>query len=410
MPVVFRNDTESSGIIFQFEDAAMVGSDATRLFEFTGGGVAVLDIDLDNWPDIFFTQGSDAPALGNPAPTPEAQTAPSPTDQLFRNRQGASFRAATSSACLVDGGYSQGCTTGDFDMDGFPDLYIANIGQNQLFQNNGDGTFAPVAVPPSQTWTTSCAIADLTGDGIPDIYDVNHVVAAGVHQKMCRKLGASVPCDGGQGLVAEQDRLFAGDGQGSFRDVTEDSGIKAKEGLGLGLVVLKLQDRFGLSVFVANDARPNFLFVNHGTSDRAQFLDEAVIRGVALSGNGRSQACMGVAAGDANGDGTTDLLMTNFFNDYNTLYLQRDGFFNDSSDSANLIQGSYSQLGFGTQFLDADLDGDQDLVVTNGDVVDFSTEDALRRYAQQPQFFRNRSGETFEEQSSDSQFVDWVLR
>jgi len=406
-PLVFSDDAITSEIQFQYQDAAIADSDTTRLFEFTGGGVAALDADLDGWPDVFFTQGGNAPALGNPTPSSASASEASPKDQLFRNLRGQSFSRVTEAAKLIDGGYSQGCASGDIDMDGFPDLYIANIGQNQLFRNNGDGTFDGVSLPRSETWTTSCAIADVTGDGIPDIYDVNHFIPAAVHQKMCRKKGVAVPCDSSDNLVAEQDRMYAGDGEGGFVDITDSVGIRTKDGLGLGLVVLRLGDDEGLSIFVANDARPNFLFVKmHDANPQNDglhllFSDEAIVRGVAFSGTGRAQACMGVAAGDANGDGTTDLFVTNYFEDNNTLYLQQSEFFHDSSESANLVQSSYSMLGFGTQFLDGDLDGDLDLVVTNGDVVDFSQENPSRLYAQRLQIFRNRSDGSFDEQPAE---------
>ena len=173
--LVFSDDAKTSGIQFLYEDAAIAGSDTTRLFEFTGGGVAALDADLDGWPDVFLTQGGNAPALGNLTHSRVSASQASPADQLFRNLRGQTFRTVTESAKLIDGG---------------------------------------------------------------------------------------------ENLIEEQDRLFAGDGEGGFADITESVGTRAKDGLGLGLVVLRLGDDHGLSVFVANDARPNFLFVNRLEADQ----------------------------------------------------------------------------------------------------------------------------------------------
>jgi tetratricopeptide (TPR) repeat protein len=406
--IVFDDEAERRGIRFQFEDAADLNATETRLFEFTGGGVGVIDLDQDYWPDLFFTQGGEPPLLGDPhrndrVTKSDIQYDLDKADQLYRNRRGQTLENVTAVAGLRDGGYSQGCASGDFNNDGFADLFIANIGQNQFFRNNGDGTFSPMTLPESDRWTTSCGIADLTGDGNPDLYEVNHVVAAGVHQRMCRREGVSVPCQGAADLHAEQDRLFAGDGTGAFADITEAAGIAAKDGLGLGLSLFRISEEQGLSVFVANDARPNFLYVHQGASGSSQFKEEGVLRGIALSGAGKAQACMGIAAGDVDQNGTVDFLVTNFFADYNTLYLQQPvGFFQDGSAGANLIESSFYKLGFGSQFLDADLDGDLDLVLTNGDVADFSSENRSRPYVQKPQLLQNVSSGVFEEQSSDT--------
>ncbi len=405
--IVFDDETEDCGIQFQFEDAADVKSSETRLFEFTGGGVSVTDLDHDGWPDLFFTQGGDPPLLGNPDQSNRIEQQappnnPQKTDQLYRNRSGRHFENVTGSAGLTDGGYSQGCASGDIDNDGFSDLLIANIGQNQLLRNNGDGTFSETPLPESDRWTTSCGIADVTGDGNPDIYEVNHVVSSGVHQKMCQRDGVSTPCQGVSALQAEQDRLFAGDGSGRFEDITETSGIVAADGLGLGLCIFRLDEKQQLSMFVANDARANFLFVNQGEECSPQFREEALTRGIALSGTGRAQACMGIAAGDVDRNSTVDFVVTNFFADYNTLYLQRPtGFFQDESASSNLIESSFYKLGFGSQLMDADLDGDLDLVVTNGDVADFSKENPDRPYQQRPQLLQNNGSGTFFEQKSE---------
>jgi len=366
----FRDVANDVGIDFAYDNGQSKVPGERHFFDFTGGGVAVLDMDVDGYPDLLFTQGGSPPSLGA---TDASQTRGSDkADHLYRNLRGTQYSEFASLANLVDSGYSQGCTAGDINLDGFPDLYVANIGTNQLSVNNGDGTFSSVNLPFEPKWTTSCAIADLTGDGIPDIYDVNHVTPSGVHQKMCRDGELTWPCDLSQ-MHAEQDLLLSGNGFGGFEDVSQSMGIEQDDGIGLGIAIADFDQSGALEIFVANDARANFLFCQQAPG--GPFRQEAVMRGTALSAKGRAQACMGVAVGDANQDGQQDLFVTNFFADYNTLYRQESpGFFHDTSAEAGLLPASYRFLGFGTQFLDADLDGDLDLVVTNGDVADFSAQ------------------------------------
>ena len=402
--IQFEECASRAGIHFVYEDGADAATPKTSLFEFTGGGVAVLDFDHDGLPDLYFTQGGPPPAFGKRSDS--AKSAERPTDRLYRNRADGMFQEVTLAAGAINRTYAQGCTAGDFDSDGFPDLYVANIGQNVLFRNNGDGTFAEHPSPAfaeAEAWTTSCLLADLNGDGHPDLYDVNHVIPEGVHTPMCQRNGTSVPCGSSRGLKAEQDRLLINLGMGEFQDVTRECGIVASDGLGLGIVAADFDDSGRLSLFVANDAKPNFFFVNAGTDNQVpMFQEHALLRGLAYSAAGRAQACMGVAAGDANQDGRLDLFVTNFYADYNTMYLQEPGpFFNDATAACGLERVSWSYLGFGTQFLDADLDGNPDLVLTNGDVVDFSSSEPGRLYAQQPQFLRNTSGR-FRELASDT--------
>jgi tetratricopeptide (TPR) repeat protein len=396
--IQFEDCASRAGIDFVYEDGADPATPETSLFEFTGGGVAVIDIEPDGLPDLYFTQGGPPPPFGSRSDA--AHPGERPTDRLYRNQADGTFQDVTLTAGSINRAYAQGCTAGDFDSDGFPDLYVANIGQNVLFRNNGDGTFSEHPSPAfaeAEAWTTSCLLADLNGDGHPDLYDVNHVIREGVHTQMCQRSGTSVPCGSARGLKAEQDRLLINLGTGEFQDVTRQCGIVAADGLGLGIVAADFDDSGRLSLFVANDAKPNFFFVNTGTESQVpRFEEQAVLRGLAYSAAGRAQACMGVAAGDANHDGLLDLFVTNFYADYNTLYLQQPGqFFDDATAACGLERVSWSYLGFGTQFLDADLDGDLDLVLTNGDVVDFSASEPGRHYAQQPQFLRN-TGRRFE--------------
>lgn len=389
----FEDLARQSGLEFTYQNGGR-HSEASRFFEFIGGGVAALDVDLDSYPDLVLTQGGESPALGRTEDTTHQR----PTDEYFRNRNAVRFENRTAEAGLTDTGYSHGCASDDIDQDGFPDLYIANAGHNGLFMNNGDGTFSELPQFGSPRWTTSCAMADLTGDGISDIYEVNHIVAAGVHEKMCTTADSTFPCDISK-MKAEQDRLWAGDGSGGYRDITLESGIVQDEGIGLGIAVADFDGSGRLSIFVANDARPNFFFVR--SENRTTFQNEAAARGLALSAEGAAQACMGVAIGDADSDGRQDIFVTNFFADHNTLYRQDiPSYFTDATIHSGLLAPSHNLLGFGTQFLDADLDGWLDIVLTNGDVADFSDYDSNRPWKQRPQFFQNTEG-VFREAASE---------
>lgn len=397
----FEDVAEQAGIDFVFEDGADPSTPETLIFEFTGGGVAVLDYDLNGWPDLYFVQGGGPPEFGRHAES-EVESVDRPSDRLYANLGTRKFADVSELAGLTDSAYGQGATVADFNSDGFPDLYVANIGLNCLFANNGDGTFTRQDCPTFvevENWTTSCVIADFNRDAMPDIYDVNHVIREGVHTRMCKSGDASVPCSRQHRLEAAQDRLLLSDGQGGFTDATATSGIVAEDGLGLGVIAADFGGTGRLDVFVANDGRPNFFFVNRAEVPGAAIFEErAVVCGLAFSLQGRAQACMGIAADDANGDGLLDLFVTNFFADYNTLYCQLPGsVFEDVTQSAGIQATSYNYLGFGAQFLDADLDGDSDLIFTNGDVADYSIVEGPRSYRQRAQFLENDGRGRFRE-------------
>lgn len=395
----FENRAAPLGLEFVYEDGADTSTVETALFEFTGGGVAVIDYDQDAWPDLFFPQGGSPPAAQS---TGAIESSDRLVDLLVRNTSGGALANVTSGARIRDTGYSQGATAGDFNSDGWCDLYVANIGSNCLLMNCGDGTFLHVETAvfkDAASWTTTCALVDLNQDGWPDIYDANYVPLDSVHTLMCRKGDASVPCGTVSHPEAAQDRLLINGGDGTFTDRTDSAGIVLPEGLALGMIVSDFDQNGSLDVFVANDGRRNFLFLNQSISP-LRFSDEALERGLAYSGTGRAQACMGIAADDLTGDGVLDLFITNFYADYNTLYRQLPGaLFRDETNDCGLHAVSYYSLGFGTQALDADLDGDPDIVLTNGDVADFSSSTPGRSYRQSPQFLLNRGGGRFNEVS-----------
>lgn len=363
-----------------------------RLLESTGGGVGVVDYDGDAWPDVYFTQAC-------PWPPNERQT--QYRDRLFRNMGDGTFRDITNQCGLGDTGFSQGVAVGDYNNDGFPDIFVANIGPNRLYVNNGDGTFSLAWEGPSALiWTASCALADLNGDTLPDIYEVNYL-GGDVFDRRCAEGRRPRTCPPSL-FPAVQDRLLLNLGDGRFEDVTEQTGIVAEGGKGLGIVIADFDHSGKLSIFVANDGTPNFFFANKAARGQLPSFDNrAFLTGLACDRFGQFQASMGVAAGDADQDGHMDLFVTNFYDESNTLYLNRHGgaVFQDEAMARGLGQPSLKMLGFGTQFVDGELDGWPDLVVTNGHIEDRS---AWGQPFQMPcQYFRNRGGGLFEEVSPD---------
>ncbi len=396
--IAFRDDSARLELNFTYLNGAGQG-DLESMLEMNGGGIAVLDYDGDHWPDVFFTQG------GN---LPPAHFDPSCCDQLFRN-SGASdgppvnqpFVNVTNAAGLRDAGFGQGVTVGDFDNDGFPDLYVGNIGTNQLYRNNGDGTFTDATTSSGTQaggWTSSCVLADFNQDGLPDLYVVTYLGGGNIFQPCNKRVR---PRCSPLNYVAEPDRFYLNAGDGRFTDMTANHGLVAPEGRGLGVVAADFDDSRRLSLFVANDMTPNFFFINRTTSpDSIQFDEQALLSGLALDHRGQAKACMGIAAGDFNQDGLLDLFVTNFYRQSNDLYMQEpDHSFRDLSREAKLFDPSFAMLGWGTQSLDADLDGLPDLVVTNGHVHD--PVDAKIPYRMPPQFFRNLSGGKFAEVPAD---------
>lgn len=390
--VSFRNDAETAGLQFQYFNSPHAENEGQRMCEFPGGGCGVLDYDGDGWPDLYLTQGCRWPVDENST---------AHVDRLFRNLGNGRFQDVTKEAKLNENRFSSGVAVGDFDNDGFPDLYIANLGRNRLYHNNGDGTFEDVTATSNTddpAWTSSCVMVDLNGDTLPDIYSVNYLKGPDVYERICRH-GDGKPrmCMPFQ-FEGAQDQLFLNRGDGRFQNITATSGIEQPDGKGLGVIAADFTEDGLVDLFIANDTVMNFLFINLTPSagGAIRLTEEALVRGVALNGSGKAEGCMGIAVDDANGDGRLDLFVTNFHQETNTLFLQtQPGLFHDLTRRANLANSSLTQLGFGTQFLDADLDGQQDLIVTNGHIDDLSPYG--RPYKMPTQFFYNRGKGRFRE-------------
>ncbi len=392
----FTDEAAAAGINFTYFEGTTEETRLQHIFNVVGGGMAALDFDLDGWPDLHIAQANNWRVNDNQ---------PAVLDRLYRNRNGVRFDEVATVANLIEPGFSHGVCVGDFDQDGFPDASVSNLGANRLFHNNGDGTFedaTSVADIAGNEWSITSVLADFSGDGLPDLYVGNYSKRDETANKDChRSTGEPMACTPDV-LTAESDRLYLNLGDGRFRDVTDASQIRETSGRALALIAWNFTGNGRTSLFVANDTSANFLFNNRESDENGipQFTEEGILRGVALDSDGNAQASMGVAAGDANGDGKLDLFVTNFQHESNTFYAQgADGMFLDLTRQFGLRDSSFGMLGFGTQFADFDGDGWDDLIATNGHVD--KSQDASQRDRMRPQLFRNLQGNSFTEIPGD---------
>jgi hypothetical protein len=384
----FTDMAAAARIDFIYHNAEKLDVDGMMIYQQNGGAVVAFDYDVDGWPDLYLSQGCAWPPQENDTKY---------RDRLFRNLGNGQFMDVTEQARLGDQRFSQGATAGDFDNDGYPDLYLCNIGGNRFYRNQGDGTFAEIsesAEVVGNDWSTSCLIADLNGDGLPDMYVVNYLEGREPLETVCVDEGHTRACSP-LNFPGGQDRFYLNLGDGRFEDATSRAGFEIPDGKGLGLVAADLHGTGRKSIYVSNDATANFLFVRD-QDEPVHFEERALLSGVAYDGDGQAQGSMGIAIGDLNGDLLFDIFVTHFYDESNTIYRQvADGFFADASREYGMQSQSMEKLAFGTEVLDYDLDSYPDLVVVNGHVDDFRYKD--EPFWMQPQIFRNARRRGFEE-------------
>jgi enediyne biosynthesis protein E4 len=386
-PIRFEDVPATSGIDF----VHFSGDNEQKPFPAANGsGIAVTDFDADGQADILFLNGAAFPIEPDVANSPAA-----PSDQAFRGRGGLKFTNVTAETGLGLTRFSAGVSVADFNSDGFPDIAVSCFGPNELFVNQGDGTFSRAGHTSDvddDAWGTSLAWFDFDDDGFVDLYVCNYAEWSWETNAWCgnREANVRIFC-APHSVKPVSDRLFHNQQDGRFVDVLEDVGMGREPGRGQGVIAADLDNDTLIDLYVANDANPNFHFRNTGDG---RFEDLTEISGTAHDYVGRVQAGMGVDVGDIDHDGSNEIFVTNYEDEHNVLYVNRqDSFFHDAGQASGLAAPSLRWVGWGTRLADFDLDGWLDLIVTNG-----HTDSNLTKmgrdapFEQPPLLFRNRHG------------------
>jgi hypothetical protein len=386
--VRFTDVTREAGVSFHHINGA---SPDKHLVETMGSGGLFFDYDNDGWIDIFLVDG------GSLA---DARVGSQAKHRLFHNRGNGTFDDVTARSGIEHRDYGMGACAGDYDNDGWTDLYVTNFGPDVLYRNRGDASFADVTAAThvgSPLFSASCAFVDLDKDGDLDLFVTNYVDEDRRKTRYCGNatLGQRFYCHP-LNFSPLPNTLYRNDGRGVFTDVSSASGIGAYRGYGLGVVITDYDGDDRPDVFVANDSVPNFLFRNAGN---LRFVESALGAGVAVASDGKARAGMGVDAGDYDGDGREDLVVTNL--DFETHSLFRnlgEGLFGYATPESGLGFATLPFVGFGVVFMDADNDAQLDIAIANGHIMDNAP--VFRSgttYAQRNLLFRNAGSRRFAE-------------
>jgi hypothetical protein len=393
-PIIFRDISQQSGLATWHH--VMGTLEKKYIIEETGSGVCLLDYDHDGWLDIYLVNGSTYDAQSGKVTPPHAA--------LFHNNHD-----VTEQAGVTNDRWGYGCAVGDYDNDGWPDLYVSNYGKNRLYRNNQNGTFTDMAETAGVTlgnWSTGASFGDYDGDGRLDLfvpgyihYDMYHPPTAGSEEvgfAFCQYRGVRTSC-GPRGLEGEPDHLFHNNGDGTFTDVSEKAGVSDKNRYyGFSSTFVDVNNDGKVDLIVANDTTPNYLYINNGdgTFENASFYS-----GFALNQAARETASMGIAVGDYRNNGLVDLYTTTFSDDYKTLFRNDgDGNFTEITTKIGIADVTYPFLSWGTEFIDYDNDGWKDIMFVGGHV--FPVVDKYNwgtSYAERPLLFHNvNQGTKFE--------------
>jgi len=397
-PIVFEDISEKAGLTKWTHK--MGTPDKSYIIETKGSGVGLIDYDHSGWLSIYVVNGSTVDALTGKATPPHAA--------LFRNNHDGTFTDVAKQAGVENDRWGTGVAIADFDNDGWPDIYVTNVGKNRLYRNNHDGTFTDVADKAGVqlgNWSSSATWGDYTGEGRLDLFvagyihwDWNNLPASketGGNNAFCTFRGEPVAC-GPRGLKGEPDHLFHNNGDGTFTDVSEKAGVADKAGYyGLGAVFVDINNDGKVDLLVGNDSTPNYMYLNKGDGT---FEDVSYSSGFALNEAGRETASMGIAVGDYENNGQLAIFDTTFSDDYKPFYRNEgDGNLTDISYQLGIAEISVPFLSWGDAFFDYDNDGYKDLMMADGHV--YPEADKYNwgtSWAQRPMLFHNLAGKKFE--------------
>jgi len=394
-PIEFEDVAGKSGIKFTLRNSR---SPQRYSIETMAGGVAVFDYNNDGLLDIFFTNGASIPSL--------QKDNPSYFNRLFRNNGDGTFTDVTEKAGLAGIGYSMGVAAGDYDNDGYVDLYVTGVNRNQLFHNNGDGTFSDVTeksgvsgVIPGfgKPWAVTAGWFDYNNDGLLDLFVVDYLDYDIRTAPPCNNQNLPAYCSPNI-FQGTPNILYRNNGDGTFSDVSQQSHISQYVGKGMGVAFADYDNDGFTDIFVSNDTFQNYLFQNNGDGT---FTDVALTAGVAYNENGKTVAGMGADFRDLDNDGKPDIFHTAMFGDSFSLYRnQGDGHFDDATGASGLTAFTSRFTAWGTGIFDFDNDGNKDIFTADAEILDNVMEIYHRPFALPNGLFRNKGNLTFEDLSS----------